>query len=364
MTPGWRKPPRPGVAQQGKLFHGGTAPTEQRWSRGYSPERRREIQGAIGPVMMQQGSEQHAFIPQALRQRSVETGGIGASVEEGNKLVRGMLTSAQYSVYDALARSSIKTEDIGEKPTVILRPYDKERRILGSYQGYDKIVSLHAPVIAKSAEAPSEYTQRLRAQNPETYGDERYQAEGTLLHELGHHVSHERGTEHSAYKTPTQKGEEEAYADAYMATHQRRHPHDPRPAVVPKEYSFERSGMTFGYGDELAESQSAYRRIIGHHMEQMGATAPVPGSGEARRAWQKYKSPSEEQSVDFVGRTAPLFGRDAEISETMATPDYGQWGYFRNDVQGQGMQYLDQLAIGQTPVPRQRSKWNKGKVIE
>lgn len=43
---------------------------------------------------------------------------------------------------------------------------------------------------------------------------------GTVVHEIGHHVSHEIAkTAHSAYDTPAHRGAEEGFAENYMETH-------------------------------------------------------------------------------------------------------------------------------------------------
>jgi hypothetical protein len=85
-------------------------------------------------------------------------------------------------------------------------------------RGLDEIVEMpihDATGEYKYAGSDQGLPQIAMADNPEDDAD----FKGTLIHELGHHVSSSIRTSHSAYDTPAKQGQEEGFADRYAANH-------------------------------------------------------------------------------------------------------------------------------------------------
>jgi len=71
-------------------------------------------------------------------------------------------------------------------------------------------------------------------------------SEGTLIHEIGHHVSHVQGRSSARYRTETEQGGEEGFADRFMIEHYRQDPRGVRWAgrQDPREQTYLSRGQT------------------------------------------------------------------------------------------------------------------------
>lgn len=165
---------------QGTLFQGGNAyiADKHRYQRGYTPERRDAVKAAarfVGPGEYGKWSEPKV--------RERENKGANAAVEN-------------------IARSTVPIEHLTGVSVQVLHPdlYPHRRGISDGAGGTYTYKS--------NLKVPGEILVREDVAN-----------EPTLIHEVGHHVSRMSGTEHSAYKTPSQRGAEEGFADRYAEEH-------------------------------------------------------------------------------------------------------------------------------------------------
>jgi hypothetical protein len=181
---GFQKAPS-GHPQQGTLFRAPKPRDEDRYPRGYTPERMAATRGAL------------AVEPSS----------------PGRQPFSGPLGTAR--LHEAVARSTVPLDEIApvyhgadsqmnpvDYPNpVSIKIASAGRGATGSYSHVGGTLSGHVTL------APTSYDRSL----PD--------AESTLFHELGHRASHMAGTEHSYLGSPADLGKEEAFADDYRTMH-------------------------------------------------------------------------------------------------------------------------------------------------
>lgn len=159
---------------QGTLFSGGKdqIPDEKRYPQGYTPARMRAVAGT-------------------------------AMVEGAQMQSVGGYMKTRHDALRTLARSTAPVEDM-----------KKFRLQVGNE--------------AETAEMHEKEKTGDYRKGDNGWGNARVSLEhahgSTVIHELGHHVSHTQGTEHSEYALPSQRGREEGFADSYADKHYVPHP--------------------------------------------------------------------------------------------------------------------------------------------
>lgn len=152
---------------QGTLFSGGKSqiPDEKRYPRGYTPERMADVKNTVQFPVSRGYAQGRDFFNRAAAMQTV-------------------------------ARSTIPTSDMAGLTMSVLPT--KGRTLSGNsyYESSEKTVKLMQSDATRD----------------------------TVVHEIGHHVSHTLGTTHSAYDTPRARGEEEGFADTYTDKHFREDP--------------------------------------------------------------------------------------------------------------------------------------------
>jgi hypothetical protein len=129
-----------------------------------------------------------------------------------------------------------------------------------------------------------------------------------LIHELGHHASHESGTTHSAYDTDAKRGQEEAYADDYAAQHYRTRRGKPQPVG---DYAGGRAASTHGDGRSV-HFWNAYEKY-----RQTGA-------GTERRAERREANRGQAVPGQLKGQEPLLHKVTTSSSTGTSAPD---WDY-------------------------------------
>lgn len=180
---GWQKAPS-GHPQQGTLFRAPKPRDEDRYPRGYTPERMAATRDALAVEPSEPG--RHPF-----------------SGPRGTALL-----------HEAVARSTVPLDEIApvhhgadsqmntvDYPNPVpIKIASAGRGVSGSYSHVGGTLSGHVTLSPR-------YDRSL----PDV--------ESTLFHELGHRASHMAGTEHSYLGSPADLGKEEAFADDYRTMH-------------------------------------------------------------------------------------------------------------------------------------------------
>lgn len=155
---------------QGTLFSGGTKHmSDDRFARGYTPERQAEVRDAV--------------VPGAFNER----------------------LHAMHEIVDNVARSTV--------------PVGHLNNVQFSITGKDQYLTNEENVAGKHMSAGIHMPPNGNRDHAVIGLKENYTRNATVIHEIGHHVSHTLGTEHSAYSTDGQRGHEESFADNYAETH-------------------------------------------------------------------------------------------------------------------------------------------------
>jgi hypothetical protein len=106
-----------------------------------------------------------------------------------------------------------------------------------------------------------------RTKQPQQRGPVDPDAEMTLLHELGHHVSAQTGRRSAEYRTPAQRGREEGFADSFMMSRYREDPRNVhwRGRTDPRKHSYLARGQLEKFGEEghAASGPAQYREELG-----------------------------------------------------------------------------------------------------
>jgi hypothetical protein len=218
-------------------------PQKDRYQKGYTPERMRDVKNALGgggkrdwrgllytghggaSSPFSKGEQEHSFYDRQGRARLTET----------------------------IARSKIPLDALSKKtPTIWVKPQDSASGTSGSYQQRGPGAMSDTPaVVLRGREVDTSWedmrvehgfpdvSRRAKKVSRQTVF-ERQNDEQTLIHELGHHQSNVSDTWHSqSYADrPGSRGAEEAYADDFKDVHWRPDPRDaskrggwdPRPA--------------------------------------------------------------------------------------------------------------------------------------
>ena len=348
------KPPS-GQAQQGTLFRlsgreAGLAP-EHQYPRGYTPERLRAVAGAVPPGSVGvsatatpshyvMDTHQAWFKPTGLPpteqdRRLAEHQGQDPDLVVNRRWQRPMeeITAtrnevARKRIVDTVARSGMPTEHMDPMPAVEITGKQKHQMGWGGFYtnperaaGQEPTLSA-LPEVAKANEARQAIAAKAgRVNLLTTPGRKPADEESTLLHELGHHVSWQTPTEHSAYLSARQRGQEEAFADDYM-----RRQHRTR------------------RGQEPPDPHSAYQ-----NRSSWTGLAPTGEEGAAHLAYMSARQtlPEEPKEAPYTQPHPRLFQRPASVEHTNTEKDYGQWGYRTPEGEALG-------TVGLPPPPREQ----------
>ena len=190
---GWSKPPG-AHPQQGQLFPLPKPTDEHRWQRGFTPERLAETHAALDVSQSTPRRTQHPFSGQIGRAR----------------------------LFEAVARSDVPLHEIS--PTASTPSW---------LRGYPEAESAPERDVTKikidaGSTGPAYYTRGSAEGSTAgivvTKGRggslrDLPSAESALMHELGHRHSHMTGRPSSAISSPTDLGQDEAYADDFRSRH-------------------------------------------------------------------------------------------------------------------------------------------------
>lgn len=293
MTPGFTGPMK-GEPQQGTLFDkraldrlpGNQAQTDQRIGpRGYSVERSRQFQGLLtenyGTGLTKVGvgyrkahndeerqrpdySEMHDTVP-AMPPESHPFSPTLSDMRYGRNMRR-----AKSKVIDTLARSSIEPEHLQGLPEISMKGRDS--RFAGTYHSGPNFEHISLNQTQEGIGGTPD-----RTKQPEQRGATSHDNEITLVHEIGHKVSHQNETWHSRYSDETEKAAEEGFADNFAMTHWRA---DPRHQGW--EGDFEPRQHTYGGIGHHYASYPEYRRNLGSENKSPGSRVYVTAAVESR----------------------------------------------------------------------------------
>ena len=251
-----------GQFSQGALFN--VKPTdEHRWPKGYSPERRRDVEQWL-----------------SVRGPQRDMAGVGVKAHE---------------IRDALLRSSMPSfPGMGDRD-LSMRVGGTDEKAAGRYYG--------------GGNAAQVYTGNAGTTLPE--------AEMTALHEMGHHYSYVAGTPHalaSSRWNPESRGIEEAYADDFMTRHYV--PRRTGPRMTPGQHTAAGYESPSTWREDYTESPGI------SHSAYMGARQTKP---EVARQIEEANAEYERQGKRPQHIPVRLFGRDVDSRFTDTERDYGQW---------------------------------------
>lgn len=165
---------------QGVLFRGGKDQmTDARWPRGYTPERLQIARSAVDP---------HNLYSKGERGKAHHTG------------------PYRRDLIDTIARSTVPGEHLQG-----LQFHPGQLSLSSS--GVEDPLGNYRPQGHRHGESV--------AHKPQIGIRQGYETGSVPIHEIGHHVSHSTGTDHSAYDTSMNRGTEEAFADDYASKHYR-----------------------------------------------------------------------------------------------------------------------------------------------
>lgn len=195
---------KPQAGSQGTLFRGNQGISDERYPRGYTPERQKEIANAVGGNYARgEGLAASYYRDHAYVDTSGTSPTRGQVIGRANNLPKRRLV-------DNIARSTVPVEHLQPKPPAKSLSFwtgdslDSQHDARGSAGFYD-------------ADPPGHMGTRN-----DIHVKTDYVAGGTPIHEIGHHVSNLEGNVHSATyarRIPQHRGTEEGYADAYMHEH-------------------------------------------------------------------------------------------------------------------------------------------------
>lgn len=198
---------------QGTLFRGGTKySSDARFPRHYTPERLAEIKDAMG-------SGAHPYY-----MRNEGTG------PERRKMI------------DNLSRSTVPAQDIKGVDFSPGQFVGEDSGEAGAYHRHG-FGNKQAPKV-----------------NPKISVAKGHADDSTVIHEIGHHVSAERGT--GSYDTPSERGAEEGRADAYAFEHYR----DRKGRAQAAQHRY--LGAQWQHGDRPMDFHNAYEGQTSHIPDQ------------------------------------------------------------------------------------------------
>lgn len=176
---------------QGTLFSGGTKhSSDARFPRGYTPERLHDVADAIVPTTMSLSKTGDGGIRRGTQSRDYKDISYPTAphLNESRQPLR--------RIVDNVARSTIPVEDLGGQLTV-------HSKSLGGSGGFDTHAGEYHAFVG----------------HPEIHIHPGMEENTTPIHEIGHHVSKQQGTDHSDYYSHEERGQEEAFADNYADKH-------------------------------------------------------------------------------------------------------------------------------------------------
>lgn len=209
---------------------------EDRYPRGYTPERMREVKSALR-YDPRHGGYGRVLTPNAAdvlpHKQSAFKGHTGKDFERGPWMGRN---EGSAKVAETVARSTMPIawgKEKGDGPTIHIGGTKRDiglGRVEGGFYQSGRSGGFRHEVFVGAKNHPDYDPEEPENFEPRTYKDDeahmRINQQQTLIHELGHHHSNITGTEHSTYRTPTQRGAEEAYADDFKDEHFRPDPRD------------------------------------------------------------------------------------------------------------------------------------------
>jgi hypothetical protein len=136
--------------------------------------------------------------------------------ESSASAMRGGVQANKRVVQDMISRSSIPLHSEHRTQVHVLNESEAPSVLGSAAPGltvYGNYIKPQTPYL------PHNINVRASAIYPE--GPGRLGASPTLIHEMGHRDSFINGTESSQYRTPVQRGKEEAYADDFLVNHAR-----------------------------------------------------------------------------------------------------------------------------------------------
>lgn len=187
---------------QGTLFRGGTKySSDQRYPRGYTPERLHEVAEAVGGNYTRGQGAKAGYYRDHPYGRYDESGEFQVTGRADNRPKRGLV--------DNIARSTVPAEHLQGKP-------DSGRHLaFWVNKSFD-------PRMAEAGTAGTyESEPRQHSNRHDLYVHTDHVDSTTPIHEIGHHVSNLLGNEHSHYNSPESRGAEEGFADRYAYEHYR-----------------------------------------------------------------------------------------------------------------------------------------------
>lgn len=274
------------LGSQGTLFRGGTKySSPNRFPKGYTPERQAEVADAVvrpsTTVSLTKGvTETRGVASNNFGDRKVRTSGdMSAPMEwQSNQATRNMV--------DTIARSTVPVEHLSGTQFRLGSPAQLGPKVAGHFdKGGD--------ALTKPGEAV------IRVAPEHTQGS-------TVIHEIGHNVSHQH--EGNSFPRDADKfsGQEEAFADDYAEQHFR----DRKARPVRQE--------TYGGGPWAGNIQRSDEFWRSYHQNRVGAMAKAEFDADNARYYNKY--PEEQQHPDG-SMDVPLIHKDyAARGEEKTTP--------------------------------------------
>lgn len=232
----------PGPGAQGTLFSGGKSQmSDERYPRGYTPERLNEVAKRVNPdeYSRQDGSLAENLVDESFPIRS---GGSQTHHYESRQPLRDLIGT--------VARSTVPLEHLnGVQFNIVNGESDMgSKHSAGEYTFEDRRIDL----------LPSS----VRDHTP--------------IHEIGHHVSHMDGNTHAVHYdgSAAYRGQEEAFADNYAAEHARS---QPRKKVDVGHYEHSE------WGSNADSFETAYdQRRYGPTKPLKGMQPTLPGMPQSR----------------------------------------------------------------------------------
>jgi hypothetical protein len=273
------RPYFPGGKGQGKLFADPKPTDEHRWPRGYTPERMHEVRRwgpNVGPLP-----------------------GEGRFDPKSHQMERGLQEHIARSTTPVSDFSATTVEGHHRSYPLSIRPgtiHPDRPNASGTYGsgGTDSRqgdITLASPVSGRSTGQ-------------------------TLLHELGHHRSHKvenegAGTVHARLtgkKTPTRRGQEEAFADDNMMERFRPDPRDVRKGIDTRpDASYEHERSFKGQGGKVAyEAYLKHRKTLSPTEKTAGLMRGAMGISDQRKK-QQERQPKPDTGGGFA-HEGGLFG--------------------------------------------------------
>jgi hypothetical protein len=319
---------------------------EHRYPRGFTPDRKAEVDEALGARRNSAwrkdngGYAEHSRETHYLNisvQQGLGRGPFAGHLAEGKPNPHMGRKEGEAKIAETIARSTSPVENLGATRIGVADPHDPKNESRGGYYRNWSDPGTKADV--KTVVAPgAPPTAPLNSQQLGREGErfERQRQEQTLIHELGHHDSATRGTQHSvAYGgSATARGKEEAWADDFRSEHFRPDPRDQRRGAFDQS-GYDRGGQipSDPHAEDFSDHEqfrAGYARTRKHPI-QAAPREQVLGKdqvGTYPSGMPKYKS-----DPDIEGQRR-LFLRKGRLAEE-TSPDYGQHPLFKAEPTGE-----------------------------